>query len=186
MPRTVVPVLLAALIAAVLPCTGYAMNLVKDAVGCLGGPGTSGAMTVNTTAGLPIVGKSALGDMELEAGFWFTPTGPIIAIQPGDDAPLLPDATGLNGSYPNPFNPVTRLEFQVAGRAGEGIPARLEIFNVTGRRLATLIDGPVEPGWYEVTWNGRDSLGRAVVSGIYFARFAAGDYAKTIRLVVVK
>jgi len=67
-----------------------------------------------------------------------------------------PSAFGLEQNYPNPFNPATRLRFSV-GTAGDQShsPCRVQlaVYDLIGRRVAVLADGPMEPGDYQVTWD---------------------------------
>jgi len=91
-------------------------------------------------------------------------------------------AVRLLPNHPNPFNPSTRLAFETAG-AG---PARLEIFDAAGRRVATLLDEPVAAGYHELDWDGRDDRGRALPSGIYFARVRSADEVATGRAILLR
>lgn len=101
-----------------------------------------------------------------------------------------PDAgTYLAQNYPNPFNPVTTLVFSVgteeldpSGTAG----VFLELFDVSGRRVAVLVDGPMAAGEYTVPWDGRGEDGGLVASGVYFARLAVGWRIFTRKMVLLK
>ena len=75
----------------------------------------------------------------------------------------------LLGAYPNPFNPQTRIVFDLA-QAG---PARLTIHDLSGRLVRTLIAGERMAGAGEVVWNGTDDHGQSVATGVYFARLVA-------------
>jgi len=79
--------------------------------------------------------------------------------------------------YPNPFNPVTAISFQLPVLS----QVNLSVHDVTGAKVATLIEGERVPGVYEVTFDGRD-----LVSGIYFARLTAGELTQTQKLVLLK
>ncbi len=78
---------------------------------------------------------------------------------------------------PNPFAQVTRLSFAVPART----EARLTVLDVTGRAIRTLVDGSVEAGRNSVEWDGRDSQGRSVTSGVYFFRIEAAGDVRTIK-----
>jgi hypothetical protein len=94
----------------------------------------------------------------------------------------VPIAFSLSQNYPNPFNPSTKITVDLARRGN----ARLEVYNLLGARVATLMDGSYEAGKYEVAWMGRDDLGMQVPSGIYFYKLEAGSYAETRKMMMVK
>ncbi len=95
----------------------------------------------------------------------------------------LPVVAALNPCYPNPFNPATTISYDVR----ESVPVTLAIYDVTGRRIRTLVDGqPTNAGHYELTWDGRDQSGRVVASGVYFYRLDAGGFSETRRMVLLK
>ncbi len=88
----------------------------------------------------------------------------------------------LEQNVPNPFNPVTTIAFSVP----DGVErARLCVYNIAGGRVATLIDGPVIGGRQSVVWDGRDSAGNRVASGVYFVRLEAAAMAPRERKVVL-
>lgn len=101
-----------------------------------------------------------------------------LAAVPGAD---LPAATELLGVRPNPARVETALRFAV-GR-DEIHPIRLAVFDVRGRRVATLLDGVTVPGVHEVSWNGVDEAGQRVAAGVYFLRFEAGAVSETRKIV---
>ncbi len=106
---------------------------------------------------------------------------PLITNAPQDPADDTPAPSQLLGNYPNPFNPSTTIVFELA-RAGR---ATLAIFDVSGRRLRVLLDGRQEAGRREVFWDGRNDGGRAMASGVYFARLGTehGDQARRLMLL---
>jgi len=91
-------------------------------------------------------------------------------------------ATCLLEPHPNPFNPTVTLPFTLAapGRV------RLEVFDLAGRRIATLADGHFAAGEQALTWGGCDGAGNPQASGVYFARLAAGGLTETKRLVLLR
>ncbi|MBC8366387.1 proprotein convertase P-domain-containing protein [bacterium] len=88
----------------------------------------------------------------------------------------------LRGNWPNPFNPSTRLEFNLA----EPGRTMLEIFDLRGRRLALLRDENLAAGTYSVVWHGTDQKGRALSSGVYFARLRSGEMEAVHKMLLLK
>ena len=62
----------------------------------------------------------------------------------------------------------------------------LRIYDVSGKLIRTLVDGPQAAGQKTVAWNGRDDRGRSVVSGVYFYRLQAPGYKKTLKMILVQ
>ena len=94
----------------------------------------------------------------------------------------MPRRTALLPNYPNPFNPSTKLVFELVAPSH----ARLEIFDVAGRYVATLLNGQTPGGRHVITWDGRDSRGRTQASGAYFCRLTAGGVTQTRPLTMLK
>ena len=93
----------------------------------------------------------------------------------------LPDGFGLGQNYPNPFNPGTVIPYQLA-TAGY---VRLEVFNVLGQRVVTLVDGEQAAGTYTTRWDARDASGHGVAAGVYIYRLMAGGGVATRRMLLV-
>ena len=98
------------------------------------------------------------------------------AISPDENAGV-PQSAALIGNYPNPFNPSTTIEFQLNANGH----ARLEIFDILGQQVATLLDGPMAAGTHQLEFNG-DNL----PSGIYFYQLHAAEQVFTRRMLLVK
>ena len=93
----------------------------------------------------------------------------------------LPQGFALGPNYPNPFNPSTIIPYQLAVLS----EVRLEVFNLLGQRLATLVDGARPAGFHTATWNATDGAGRAVGAGVYIYRMTVGAASQTGRMVLV-
>ena len=92
----------------------------------------------------------------------------------------------LESNYPNPFNPLTTLRFEVGGDGVETFPVRLEIFDVRGGKVRSLVDEARTAGRYSVLWNGRDDRGNAVASGIYHARLKVGESEYSGKMLLMR
>lgn len=95
---------------------------------------------------------------------------PEIPVDGNDDANA-PAVARLEHNRPNPFNPITDIPFSLP-RAGK---ATVEIFNIRGQRVRTLVDEALEPGSHTVQWQGRDNDGNPLSSGVYFYRLQVDD-----------
>ncbi len=91
----------------------------------------------------------------------------------------------LEQNVPNPFNPLTTIEFIVPA-AEDGVPVSLSIYTVGGVVVRTLLDSRVEPGRHSAVWDGRDGSGRLVASGVYFYRIAVGDKSESKKMLLIK
>jgi len=80
-------------------------------------------------------------------------------------------------NYPNPFNPETNIVFDIS----TGSNVLLEIYNVKGQKVTTLVNGPFEAGSHKVTWNAKDQS-----SGIYLLRFNTTEKSETKKLILLK
>jgi len=85
-------------------------------------------------------------------------------------------------NHPNPFNPTTTISF----RLDQPSYVRLDVFNVAGQKVRTLVDDELATGEHSVVWEGDDSHGRPVSSGIYFYRLQAGDFRETKQMILLK
>ena len=94
----------------------------------------------------------------------------------------LPPARALHQNYPNPFNPSTTISFTVAPRGS----VELSVFDLLGRRVRILTEGPRSAGQHTVVWDGTDEKGRAVGAGIYVYRIRIADFVQTRKMVLVK
>ena len=93
----------------------------------------------------------------------------------------LPTDFALGQNYPNPFNPSTIIPYQLPTSAH----VRLEVFNLLGQRLATLVDAERSAGVHTAEWNATDAAGRAVGAGVYIYRLSVGDQTESRRMVLV-
>jgi hypothetical protein len=95
---------------------------------------------------------------------------------------VIPVQFALYQNFPNPFNPSTRIRFDLP----EDGPVRIDIYNCMGQRVATLIDEPRQAGAYTVMWNGRNDSGLELAAGVYLFRIEAGRFSDTKKMVLLK
>jgi hypothetical protein len=92
----------------------------------------------------------------------------------------IPKTFTLSDNYPNPFNPTTMIEY--------GLPSssdvRLEIFNLLGQRVRTLVEGNVSAGYHTAVWDGRNDMGQSLQSGVYFYRLQ-GDRTGIVKKMLL-
>ncbi|MCP4293493.1 MAG: T9SS type A sorting domain-containing protein [bacterium] len=88
----------------------------------------------------------------------------------------------LDQAFPNPFNPVTTIRFAIP----ESRDVSLQIYDVAGRRVRTLVSEYRSAGNYSEVWRGRDDAGRTVAAGVYFYRLESGRFQQTRTLTLVK
>ena len=93
----------------------------------------------------------------------------------------LPTRFALGPNYPNPFNPSTIIPYQLAASSA----VRLEVFNLLGQRIATLVDGVRPAGFHTATWHATDAAGRAVGASVYIYRMTVGVESQTGRMVLI-
>ncbi len=98
---------------------------------------------------------------------------------------VIPNAYNLEQNYPNPFNPSTKIRFQIplsrGVSGGRGVFTNIYVYDILGQKVATLVNEQLKPGSYEVTFDASN-----LPSGTYFAKLTAGDFVKTIKLLLVK
>jgi immune inhibitor A len=98
------------------------------------------------------------------------------------DGDLLPHSYILKQNYPNPFNPETKIEYNLK----ENGWVKLEVFNILGQKIFTLVDGYKEKGEHVVTWNGTDEEGGPLPSGIYFYQITTDNFQKANKMILLK
>ena len=94
----------------------------------------------------------------------------------------LPDSPQLAQNAPNPFNSQTVLAYFLHAPG----PARVEVFTLTGQRVALLHQGPQQEGYHRLRWNGRDDAGRPVSSGMYLYRLVTNEVVLTRKLILLR
>ncbi|MBN1561892.1 T9SS type A sorting domain-containing protein [candidate division KSB1 bacterium] len=99
-----------------------------------------------------------------------------------DEAPETPRAYSLSRNYPNPFNPSTTISYSLPEKS-EMI---LNIYDIHGKLIRTLVTGLRPAGTHTVTWDGADDAGELAPSGIYLYRMTAGSFVKTERMTLLK
>ncbi len=91
----------------------------------------------------------------------------------------VPDGFALLGNYPNPFNPSTEISFSL----GMAADVRLEVYNIVGQLVTTLVNEHLEAGTHSVTWS---ATATQTASGVYFYRLSADDFSETRKMLLLK
>jgi len=122
-------------------------------------------------------GKLRYATLDLEFQQPWIPEDPESA-----DETIFPNIANLSQNYPNPFNPETNINFQLKADAD----VKLEVYNLRGQKITTLVDEFTSAGNHTVRWEGLNSEGRSVASGMYFYKLSSGDYSTTKKMVLMK
>ena len=103
--------------------------------------------------------------------------------QPDDPAfGMTPRQFQLYNNYPNPFNPATTISYDLPISA----PVKVDVLNILGQHVRTLVDETQSAGHYEVVWDSKDNQGRTVTSGVYIYRITTGDFTNSKKMVLLK
>ena len=141
-----------------------------------------------TAAHQSIYAKSWWGSEWADTGFdkFFMYRGiylsPQLVVGVNDPTGTAPRTFALDQNYPNPFNPETEIRYQIPHQER----VTLKIYNLLGKEVATLVDEARDPGEYVVRWDGRNSAGTVVSSGVYFCRIQAGPFTDVRKMAFVK
>ncbi len=98
------------------------------------------------------------------------------------DPALIPGEFALNQNFPNPFNPSTMITYTL----GRETHVRICVYNILGQFLRTLVDDDIGAGTHRIIWDGTDSHGHQLASGIYFYRMTAGAYTSTRKMTLLR
>jgi hypothetical protein len=173
MRRTCVLALAVALLA-VAAATNAQYTVTGSVVSCGGGEMWNGANRMLGTVGQSAVGVMSDGRTTAEAGFWYEPGWILTGVPDGGE--IVPVFV-LSQNRPNPFNPVTTIEFGIEVQAR----VTVRLYDVRGREVRTLLDEEREPGFHSVVLNAS-----GLASGVYLCRMEAGSFVAERKLVLLK
>ncbi len=107
-----------------------------------------------------------------------------IEVESGELRPggAIPAEFVLNRAYPNPFNPYVNIRFGLP----RAVRVRIDVYSLSGQRIATVIDEELAAGWHTRQWRGENALGQAVGSGLFLYRIQAGDIIRTEKVILLK
>jgi len=177
-------------------CSDIYGNAGGDYVGCISGmEGTNGNISED-----PQFCDAPDGDFGIDEGSpcvyisgcpfpEFNPVGAgevgcdVVSVEPSETGSL-PSRFYLGPAIPNPFNPITEIEYGIP--AGAASAVTMKVYDARGRRVTTLVDAVQAAGTYRVVWDGRDHKGSAAASGVYFYRITWNGKSETRRMVLLK
>jgi len=137
---------------------------------------------LSSSLGQSISGIQEGTAIKLYTGFWNPWSVWALPVEEEEDFGQFPREFALSQNYPNPFNPITVIEYALP-KASE---VKIQIYNILGQKVRSLVDEPQEPGYKRVHWDGKDDRGNEVSSGVYFYRIVAGDFVKSKKMTVLK
>jgi hypothetical protein len=127
--------------------------------------------------------------LDTEFGYVFTENGLVLrfedqvtAISDPEDLAGVPAQYHLSQNYPNPFNPETKISFTIP-KAGD---VTIKVYDVQGREVTTLVNAAMNAGTHEVVWNGTNSSGLRVASGMYVYTLKSADRVLSKKMVLMK
>jgi hypothetical protein len=131
-----------------------------------------------TVAEAAAIGFTSGGSYRLTQGFW-QPGFQVPTDVAGTPPQTIQYTNAVAQNAPNPFRAGTTITFSVAKTS----PVRLVIYDVTGRKVRTLVDEDRGPGRYQEVWDGRDASGTTLASGVYYFRMEIGDWSATHKML---
>jgi len=133
---------------------------------------------MNVPAGTHTYHATALYNEEFES----EPSNEVEIDMVDADDTIVPTVTELRGNYPNPFNPETTIAFSLKNASH----VTIEIFNIKGEKVRTLVDKELHAAYHNIVWDGRDNRGRLVSSGIFFYRMKTDEYNNVRKMIMMK
>lgn len=109
-------------------------------------------------------------------------TIPIHLIGVANSDLINPAVTALKGNFPNPFNPSTSIRFSLK----DASPVLINIYNLKGQLVKSLLKSELSSGNHQITWNGKDDRGAPVASGIYLYRMESNNFKATNKMMLMK
>ena len=100
----------------------------------------------------------------------------------GLDNNTIPDVFALHNNYPNPFNPVTNIRYDIPVASD----VRIDIYNIAGKKVRTLVSREHQPGRYKIQWNATNEFGSPVATGMYIYKIHAKDFVSVKKLLLMK
>ena len=100
----------------------------------------------------------------------------------GDESSAIPYAFDLKQNYPNPFNPTTQIKYDLP----ESANVTINIYDVLGRNISTLVNGLQNAGYHSLRWDAKNNIGESVSAGMYIYTIQAGEYRATKKMVLLK
>ena len=129
------------------------------------------------TLGQAIVGVTSNSSNSNKVGFWYLPIDLITSVEQLQRSDNLPKEFRLQQNYPNPFNPSTTIRFAIPQRSD----VTLKLYDILGRKVATLVDERLKTGEYNVVFDAS-----ALASGVYVYRIQAGEFVRSMKLMLLK
>ena len=105
-----------------------------------------------------------------------------IATSIEEETGFLPETFSLYQNYPNPFNPSTTISFDLPSKSS----VTLSIFNITGRKVATIVERQLPSGHHKFEWNGLDYSGHETASGIYFYKLESENFRAVKKMILLR
>ncbi len=129
------------------------------------------------------IGKIASSDMLGFIGFWL-PVTPTAILEPKTEEVFNPNQliTKLYNAKPNPFRNLTTICYSLSNET----KVSLNIYDVSGRLVKTLVKGKQEPGFYSVNWNSKNNRDQSISEGVYFYQLQTPTYIATKKLIVIQ
>jgi len=150
---------------------------------------SSSNTAAKSAVGQVFVGATQSVNTRVESGFLADTLlrGTIVSVGENFELPL---SFSLSQNYPNPFNPSTTIRFEIPHRS----KVELRVYSILGQQVATLVDEEKDAGRYHTVWDGRNSEGIQVGSGVYFYRLRArqtdggqaGEFVETKKLILLR
>jgi len=110
--------------------------------------------------------------------------GQIGTIVKSDELSRLPRKFSLSQNSPNPFNPSTTIQYSIP--EGKSVKVRLNVYDLRGALVRTLVNQVINSGIHSVVWDGIDTTGNRVSSGVYIYRIQAGRFSKTNKMLLIR
>ena len=135
------------------------------------------------TVGGAEIGRAQTLDLTVESAAVRATDGRMYELlTPSSGLDPLPAVYQLGQNYPNPFNPSTTIRYQLP----ETAQIRVDIYDILGQRVRTLVDERKVAGFYSVNWRGIDDRGRKVATGMYFYRLSTPAFTDVKKLLLMK
>lgn len=139
--------------------------------------------TYRTIVSSPILGAFKDGNqLNLKAYLMGEYINFLTATESDNEPQIITPSFQLIGNYPNPFNPETTISFEI----NEERNTTLNIYNLKGQKVKTLINRELKAGSHSIGWNGTDTNGNSVASGVYLYKLQSGKYTSTKKMILMK